>query len=163
VKHTLVVRSKEVAARAAEIIKSLPLDDLHEVCIRPHKKDRSAAQNSLLWSWLTIIGAELGESKDAMHERYKEKFLVPIYERDNPDYAETIEAVRNVYRLGAKQEAMKLRTRIILLTSTTTATVAQMTEYLTEIDRHAASLGIRLPRPDDIYDVAMGVRNVRQA
>lgn len=156
-KHTLILRSPEIANRAGEILTTLARgDELHEVVIRPYKKDRSVAQNSLLWRWNTIIGSELGESKEEIHERNKERFLVPIYERDDLDYAAMIEAVRSVYRQGLQQDALFLRKRIVALTSTTKATTAQMAEFLTEIERDASRLGIILPRPDDVYLEALG-------
>ena len=156
-KHTLILRSPEIANRAGEILSTLVRgDELHEVLIRPHKKERSVAQNSILWLWNTILGAELGESKEEIHERNKERFLVPIYERDDLDYAAMIEAVRNVYRQGLQQDALFLRKRIVALTSTTKATTAQMAEFLTEIERDAHRLGIILPRPEDLYQISMG-------
>lgn len=158
-KHRLVLRTPEIAERAAEIMRGLAGgNELHEVAIRPYHKDRSTAQNSLYWKWLTVLGSELGESKDALHDRYKERFLVHIYERDDAEYAAMLESVRAIYRNGMKQDAVKLGKQIVRLTSTTTATVPQMTEYLTEIDSHAASLGIVLPRHDDDYREAFNVR-----
>ena len=151
----LVIRSKEVAARAAAIISNLDHDDLHEVIIRPYKKDRSVAQNSLLWKWTTVIAEEMGETKEDVHERNKERFLVPIYERDDADYAAMIEAVRSVHRQGMKADAEAMRKQIVKLTSTTTASVKQFTEFLTEIERDAMKYAIRLPHPDDIYELAM--------
>lgn len=148
-KTKLTIISLEVKNRAVEIIKGLPLDVVHEVVIREHKKDRSAEQNALYWQWLTIIGNELGESKEDVHERYKDGFLVHIYERDNPEYAEMVQALREVWKHGMRTEAVSLRKKIVALTSTTTATVKQMGEYMTEIERHAASLAIRLPQPEE--------------
>lgn len=148
-KNKIVLSSLELKHRAAQIINSLPLDPVHEVIIREHKKDRSADQNSLYWKWLTVIGADLGESKEELHERYKGEYLVNIYERDDPDYAEMLQTLREVYREGMRDEALNLRKKIVALTSTTTATVHQMSEYMTEIDRHAVELGIRLPSPED--------------
>jgi hypothetical protein len=108
-----------------------------------------------MWLWNTIIGAELGESKEDVHERNKRRFLVPIYERDDPEYAAMIEAVREVHRHGMKAQAETMAKKITVLTSTTKATVDQLTEFLNEIERDAASLGIMLPRPDDVYREAM--------
>ena len=148
-RHTLKITNEQVKARAIEIIKSLPVDPVHLLRISEYKKDRSAEQNALYWQWLTIIGNDLGESKEDCHERYKDGYLVQIYERDNPEYAEMVQALRTVWSQGMKQEAVYLRKKIVALTSTTTATVAQMGEYLSEIEKHAASLGIRLPFPED--------------
>jgi hypothetical protein len=145
VKQSIVIISEEHRNRVLAIIKALPLDPKHEVAIREKVKDRSADQNALYWKWLTVIGNDLGESKEDVHERYKDKFLVHIYERDNPDYAEMVQALRAIWSQGMKAEAVSLRKKIVALTSTTTATVKQMTEYMTEIERDAAKLAIKLP------------------
>jgi hypothetical protein len=150
VKNKIIISSEELRSRAFEVISAIPLTPPHEVIVREHKKDRSICQNSLLWKWYTIIAAELGESKEDVHERYKDKYLVNIYERDNPEYAEMVQSLRVVYQKGMKQEALSLRKRIVALTSTTTATVAQMSEYMTNVDRDAASLAINLPHPEDV-------------
>jgi len=149
VKGKFIIRSEEHRQGAIEAIRSLELDPVHELVIRPYHKDRSAEQNSLYWKWLTVIGDHLGEPKDALHETYKDRWLVSIYERDNPDYAEMIQALRAVWHKGMKTEAVNLRKKVVAMTSTTTATVKQMNEYMTSIERHAAELGVRLPFPED--------------
>ena len=150
-KHKLVINSEGVRNRAVEIIKSIPYSTsvVHEVIIKEHKRDRSAEQNQTYWLWLTVIGAFLGETKDQLHEIYKDRFLVQIFERDDPDYAEMIQSLRSIYRQGMKVEALALRKRIVALTSTTTATVAQFTELLNDIEKDAIALGIRLPSLDE--------------
>jgi hypothetical protein len=150
VKQTIVISSEELRNRAATILAALPLDPVHEVVIRVHKKNRSVDQNRLLWEWLTIIGNALGESKEDVHERYKDKFLVQIFERDDPEYAEMVQSLREIWKQGMKKEAVSLRKRIVSFTSTTTANVAQMSEYLHCIELDAASLAIKLPLPDNI-------------
>lgn len=147
--HKLIINNQQVKDRALYLIGVLDIDDPCEVIIRPHKKNRSVDQNALLWSFYTIIGATLGESKDAVHERSKEKFLVPIYTRDEPEYAEMIASVRDVYRAGMKDEATLLFKNIVRMTSTTTASVAQFAEYLQDINSEAHGLGIHLPHPED--------------
>jgi hypothetical protein len=148
-KQKVIIASEEHRHRAMEILKSLPLDPVHEVDFREFKKNRTLEQNALMWKWFTIIGNELGEPKEDVAERYKDKFLVNIYERDDPDYAEMVQALREVWRHGMKSEALNLRKRIVALTSTTTATVKQLSEYMTNIEHDAASLAISLPHPED--------------
>lgn len=156
-KKSFVILDDLRAQRAIEAIRLLPSEDkTHEVLIRPYKQDRSALQNSLLWFWYGVIGAELGWEKDDTHDFFKKKFLVRIYERDDVDYAGMVDAVRKIWNAGMRADANTLTRQIIKLTSTTTANVDQFTEYLTLIERHAARLGIVLPRPEDRYLVAMG-------
>lgn len=144
----IVINSEEVRNRALTIIKGLPLSPVVEVIIREYKKDRSLEQNALYWKWLTIIGADLGESKEDLHERYKGKFLVHIFERDDPDYAEMVHTLRNLYEQGFKTESVYLHKKIVSLTSTTAATVKQMSEYMDNIEHNAADMGISLPLPE---------------
>jgi len=148
-KQTIAITSNEHRKRAITIIESLPLDLPHEIVIRERKKDRSLEQNALMWKWYTIIAGELGETKEAIHEHYKAKYLVNIYERDNQDYAEMIRSLRMVWRSGMKKEAVDLKSKVVGLTSTSTATVKQMTEYLDCIEHDSAGMGIRLPMPED--------------
>ena len=145
----ILLLSEEHRNRVLTIIKALPLTPTLEIIIQEHGKNRSLDSNALYWSWMTIIGNELGEPKEEVHERYKDKFLVNIYDRDNPEYAEMIQSLRNVWKHGMQDEAINLRKKIVALTSTTTATVKEMTEYLECIDRDAASLAIMLPHPDE--------------
>ena len=148
-KQRIIIVSEEHRHRAMEILKSLPLSPVHEINIKEYKRNRSLEANALYWQWLTIIGAELGEEKETLHEIYKDKYLVNIYERDNPDYAEMVQALREVWKHGMKEEAVALRRKIVALTSTTDATTAQMSEYMTSVEHDAASLAINLPHPED--------------
>lgn len=148
-KQKIIILDRERKNLAIRLIESLPFEPAHEIDIREFRKNRTNDQNALLWKWYTIIGTELGESKEDIHERYKDVFLVNIYERDNPDYAEMIQSLREVWRAGMKDEAVSLRKRIVALTSTTTATTRQLSEYMDNIERDAATLSIRLPHPED--------------
>jgi hypothetical protein len=158
IRQTFVLRDVQIAENACRFISSLPHKPLHEIIVRPHKKDRTVAQNSLMWLWFTHLAGELGETKDEIHYRYKKQYLVHIYERDNPDYAAMVEAVRKVYREGDKETAEHLHDGIVKLTSTRDANVEQFTEYLTDIDRDALDKHISLPRPEDRYYLAMGIK-----
>lgn len=155
---TIIIHTDQLRARAAEILATIPLSPVHEIVFKEHKESRSVRQNALMWRWLTIIGNELGNTKDEQHRYYKEAFLVPIYTRDNPEYAEMVEAVKRVRSTGMAQEADALKKQIIEMTSTTDCDTKQMAEYMRDIDHHAASLDIMLPRPDDPKDLMVGKR-----
>jgi len=157
-KQDITITTEEHRQQALATIRDLPLAPVHKISIREYKKDRSASQNRLYWQWLTVIGDGLGEPKEEVAERYKDKFLVNIYERDNPDYAEMIQSLRSIWQQGMKAEAVNLRKKIVALTSTTTATVSQMAELLTSIEHDAVSLNICLPHPEDQYYEAMGIK-----
>jgi hypothetical protein len=140
VKQKIIVRDEPLRNRAVAVCGTIPLSEVHEVIIRPYKVDRSAAQNAYYWRILTIIGADLGLTKEEAHETFKERFLVPIFCRDDQGYADMYRAVVEA-RNGLAKEVVKL-------TSTTKCNVAQMTEYLNDIKHEAANLGIRLPMED---------------
>ena len=159
-KQKFVLRDEQRKLRATRAIMAVTTDPIHEVLIRPHKKDRSAAQRSLEWLWCTVIGDYLGWSKEAVHVYYKRTILVHIYERDDVEYAAMILALKKVYEAGLREDADKLKNAIVNLTSTTKASVKQMREYLMGIERDAQAQGIRLPHPPDRYPEAMGIKNV---
>jgi len=119
-----------------------------EVVIREPRVDRSLEQNRLLWKWLTIIAAELGHTKEEMHEIYKEKFLIGIFVRDDLEYAKMASAIKMVQQ-QSEADYQSIRKQVIALTSTRKCSVKQMTEYLNSIQRHAqGDLDIRLPLPE---------------
>lgn len=147
---TFTLKSPDILQRAAEYILNLPDSPLMEVVVKPHKKDRSAQQNSLYWKWLTVIAGERGELKEDIHEEFKSRMLAPIFERDDPDgYGQMMQAIRTVYREN-KEMALHLRKETIKLTSTTDCTVEQFTEYLNEIDRYCMKEGICLPMREEM-------------
>lgn len=158
-RKTFVIRNESVIEQLVAFLRSFnDAEDPYEVIVRPHKKERSLLQNSLYWKWLTVIGNEYGVSKDDVHEDLKRRFLVSIYERDDLQYCEMIMTLRKMYTQGYKEDSKKLHDQVVRLTSTTNATVKQFAEYLTEIERDAASNDIALPHPEDLYNPAMGVK-----
>ena len=156
-KKTITIAHPEQVKLACEIIQGLPLSPVHEVVIREHKKDRSLAQNALMWSWLTKLASEYGDSKDDRHTYYKGKFLVSIFERDDEDYAAMIASIRLIKKDGMLREYQCIKDEVIRLTSTTDASVKQMSEYLGNISHHAASIGVGFVQ-DELYHEAMGKR-----
>ena len=124
----------------------LEINGKQEVTIKNFKRDRSAEQNSLLWKWQTEIANELGNTKEEIHEIYKEKFLIGIFVRDDEEYASMATAIRAVEDGHQRQS---IRRKVIALTSTTDCSVKQMSEYLDNIKLHAATeLNFRVSLPE---------------
>ena len=146
-KQTIIIRDEQCKARAMAIIENLPFDPIMEVIIKPHKQDRSLMQNAFYWKILTIMGDDLGQTKDEIHHNMKHKFLVKIFMRDDDGYAEMVSALRAV-KSESPGLAASLGREIVNLTSTTQANVKQMREYLDDIQHFASSLGIKLPAPE---------------
>jgi len=140
--HKLIIANEQIRNRAMAIVEKLPVDGTVEVCIKLHKRNRSVDQNAIYWKWLTVIGNDLGNTKDEQHDIYKEMFLSKIFTRDDPEYSEMMEVVSQV---PVKDGGTFLRKKIIDLTSTAQASVKQLGEYLDDVQHHATSLGIRLP------------------
>lgn len=129
--RVFVLRNDEARQNAMRYLAAVSIDATLEVVIRPHKKNRSAAQNRLYWKWIAIIGGELGYTKDEMHAVCADRFLEPFHVEHN---GKTIQAVH----------------------STSSLKVTEFAEYLRCVELLAAELGIGLPHPDDLYFEAMG-------
>lgn len=103
------------------------------VQVKEHVKKRTIAQNDLMWLWLSVIARETGNDKDALHEIFKYRILG----------CDVVEA------LGYRREVTK---------STKVLSTAEMSNYLDKIDALMLSIGITLPKPDDLYYEAMGCK-----
>lgn len=62
-----VLKSSDDVLKACDGIGGTPLDGNYAVEIKPHKKDRSLAQNRLYRMWVNIISKETGENDDKIH------------------------------------------------------------------------------------------------
>jgi hypothetical protein len=126
-----LVNTQEKAFSVASMISSLNLEKAWDITIEPHADKRTLPQNALMWRWYTIIGNEIGYTKDEMHNLLREMFL-PWEE---------------IELKGVKQKRL-------MSTSTEEFKTKHMSAYLDAIDRFAASdLRIILPRSSDAaYD-----------
>ena len=150
-KEVFIVRTEiDIEPCVAWLKEHLPLSPL-EVVASTETKSRSAQQNRLLWLWNTQIGNHLGLFKDEVHEMLKRRFAVPIFTRDDGDYAKMVIAVKAIRKHGMVDYAEALAKEISRLTSTTSFTVEQMSEYLLDIEHYAAEIGARLTFPDELY------------
>lgn len=156
-KKTFVIRDRDIIARVTSYLEAQPPEPLLEVVVKLHHKDRSIEQQSLMWVWITIISNEWGWTKDEVHEYFKKKHLVKIYERDEEGYAAMLESVRNVIRSGDKKAGKIMADYVFDNTSTTAATIKQFAEYLNDIEKEMIGRGFSLPHPSD-YNSTMGIR-----
>ena len=106
--------------------KEYPDSDKAIIEIRDDKDSRSVKQNRLYWEWISVIGGELGYTKDETHAILRDKFL---------GYTET------TTKLSVIKE----------LRSTTKLKVGEFKDYLEQIDILMSEYGIILPRPEDLY------------
>jgi hypothetical protein len=125
----IICRSNHLKQRAISLIEGLPLQETHEVVIRPYKSKRSLEQNNTMWLWIDRIRVHIGDStgkfysSEQVHEWLKEKFLPT-----------------NIVEIGGL--AVKCAA------TTTKLNTKEMAEYLTMIEQFcAAELGLFLPLP----------------
>lgn len=119
----IIIREERQREHALGRIVALNIEEPWEVVIKPYKRNRSLDQNALMWKWYTIIGDDLGYTRDEIHEELMRKHLTPV--------------------------CMKTPSGVVEVYSTKKLNVKEMTAYLEGIERTAAELGIALPRPDE--------------
>ena len=90
-----------------------------EIVVRKPKVVRSGQQNKMYWSYLTLIGSNIGEEPSELHDTFKAMFLQD--------------------RTG----------RLTTVRSTASLTTIEFTEYIEKIKRKVAEMGIYLPDADD--------------
>jgi hypothetical protein len=152
-KESLTIRKEaEIQPCLAWIKELLNLHGALEVVVSTEGQGRSIKQHRLYWLWVTQIGNHLGLLKDEVHDMLKRRFAIPIFTRDDPDYAEMILAVKEIRKQGWEVQAESLAKKITKLTSTTDFKVDQMREYLKDIEHYAAEVGCALTFPEDLYE-----------
>ncbi len=92
---------------------------------------RSNQQNKLYWKWMTIIGGEIGHTKEEMHYVFKRQFLadkMPPLQKD--EFME--------YLQGLSKE----------LATTRRLDKKEMMEYMDKVYEQAKTLNYTLPLPE---------------
>jgi hypothetical protein len=111
-----------------------PEDEKAIISIERDVLTRSGAQNKLLWMWNKIIGDEIGHNKDDMHDKLVRKLLGTV---------ESTDFDGNITNRAIETKTLK---------------VAEMKDYLEEVDRFVGEYGIVLPRPEDLWWKSMGIK-----
>jgi hypothetical protein len=124
----------------SSMLKKTPIEVTIKNFVRLTKdQELSAVQNRLRWLWITDISKEMGLYKDECNQFLKERFLLPIFVRDNEEWANTMFAIRQLEVDGYKDTAKQLNAfvtdekRLSLLD----ATVKQGAEFLDEVKSFA--------------------------
>lgn len=102
-----------------------------EIIIKEQKGKRSLNANSLYWKWMTIMGEDLGYSKEALHFVFKKQFLsekMPAFSRDEfMEYLQGLDKeIANTRKLNTKE----------------------MSKYMDSVYEQARELNINLPLPE---------------
>ena len=140
-KETFILTSAQVRDKAAEMVRGLTLDPVHEVVVRPYRKDRTLAQNATLHLWMTVVSQWAGEhhGKFFPSSHWKEYFK----------------------QMFLGEETIRIGKRVITRTvPTSSLKVKQFAELLDSIDHYVGAEfeDCDLPHSDDNYYLAMGVK-----
>ena len=146
-KKTFSVTTEFARKSLVEAINDLDITQPHNVKIEPLKRNRTAAQNGLYFHWVGCIANHIGDDKESMHGQLKSMFLLPIFCRDDEDFAALYAMVIDAVRREAPNADKAIRS-LKRETSITKASQDQMREYLDEISRMCAQQGIHLTVPD---------------
>lgn len=127
-----VVETAEQRKEAADFVAHLRSHPVMSVFVKVHKKQRSVAQNRLMWMWYKVIAEHCGCTPTDLHEQMKVRLL------------------------GVEKKVI-LGQAIIMPKSSTELDVEQMTAFLEGIEALAVDLKIVLPQPAET-NYAMGRR-----
>lgn len=111
---------------------------------------RTLAQNRIYWLWVAYIAQYEGNNKDTQHAMLKRSFLSKILCRSSPELVPLFESVKNCEKHMNVAEYNNFALGVAKLLSTTKASVAEMTEYLNDIERFYFGKGLALPIPDEL-------------
>ena len=141
--QSFIVREgdEERRSKAVEFLRMIRLNRDIQVEVKEYKRDRSLAQNRLLWTFYNVICKDIGYEPEELHSEMKARVL-------GCDEKE-VEVLDD-----ATGELRKVK--CLIPRSTTRLKVAEMTRFLEAVEVLAASLGIALPHPIDLYDEAFG-------
>ena len=142
-KKVFILRDNGVRDRCKTYLDTLKLgpdDQPYKVTIEEYKKNRSLAQQALMWIWHKQWSDYTGDTIDAEHLRFKAVFLLPILIRDNVIHGLDLllaDAQDDAIELGHTDRLQAL----YRLISTTSLNVSQFAEILTQYQADAAEKG----------------------
>ena len=139
--------------RAIQQAVSDTLDTPHKVIVTigiDDDKARSLAQNALYWKWLHELENQTGQDDEWYHLHFKRLFLSAIYARDDGEYAEMAESIRQCKGLIDDEHYERMAIGVIKKISTTTANTKQFAEYLNKIELWAVANGLKVTTPQEL-------------
>ena len=146
-----IIHTKENRAQAVRAIQEIRSEPLMIVEIKPYKKDRSIAQNDLLYKWLTEFSKQSGNTVTWERGYYKYKFGVDILAETNSEIRPLVSALEAEYEYEKLINIMGSD----LIGVTRHMKIKQMTTYLNHIEQDSITREIKLPCPEDLYLEAM--------
>jgi len=149
-----LINHKVIKALATDILSLEPNEDNPIIAtLQEFKNGRSVGQNALLFGVIyTQYMKHSGYTIEQIHKRYKRKFAVPIFVRDDPGYASMFMAVKSL----EGENKVILSREIIRLTSTRNFKVKQMSEYIDNVVKDLAENGFAVVLTSDEQSLFMG-------
>ena len=95
-----------------------------QIIVKKEKRLRSLKSNNFYWTYLTLLEAETGNSKEDLHDYFKNKYLS-----------------HRAAQLNGKE--------ILLLPTTTNLPTVELSEYIRKIEIES---GINAPDPNEYYN-----------
>lgn len=130
----MIIHTQNDKGAVVRRIQALSIDKPWQVEIKPYKKDRSLAQNKLMWKFFGIIGNEIGYDPQDCHDVICQKLL------------------------GTEHKTV-MGEAIIVIKGTKKLKVKEFSNFIEAIIRFSITdLGIHLPTNDDLYFESQGIK-----
>lgn len=105
-------------------------------------RDRTSAQNRLMWTWAQETGDQVGETADEVQRRWKLDHGIPILCVDREEYRSFCRLTLGRLNRDQRLEAMEFTP------VTSEMNVRQMVRFMDTVERECAEGGIVLTQPD---------------
>lgn len=124
--QTIPLATEKDRERLLAFVQAVGLDKPLECTIEARQSSRSKQQNRLYWKWIGIISTNTGSDKDALHQLFMQRFLTP--------------------------SVSEIAGEIITTYSSKRLKVAEMHQYMTQVNALAGEFGVYLPHPEDAQE-----------
>ncbi len=169
--HSFKIVTPEDNKRALVVLAGLDLSSPWRFGLKPWKSNRSLEQQALYRVWVRLIADGMAMEEAALHEEFKERYVVEILRRDDEDFAMDLLDLETMF--GAAEKAareskdwdplakfviltddqvccLRIATHLKRRVSTTMLDTKQFSEMMDEIWKFAVGMNIVLPEPE--YD-----------
>ncbi len=155
-----IIKGAQGKALGCLRINCLPDDKEYEMRLKPYRKDRTAAQQALMWIWHKQWCDHFGGTVDAEHVRFKAMYLLPVLLR-----TQKIDGLSFLYKEADDQMAegnVRPMQALYRMISTNWLDTKENAEILTQYQVDAAEQGCVFTIKNEWYMEAMewGKRSV---
>lgn len=133
---------KAFAHRLCEIAETKPL----KVVVSLYRKNRTLAQNRLLWMWTDLVRKWMWETGRGYCVEGETEPSRPFTSEEIHEWHKELFLPTETYTIGG---------RTITRRSSHNKDVSIFSQFLNEIDMYWTTRGLLLPHPDDLYREAM--------